>query len=234
MAGRASRRLAILAFALAPLIIAVAAVYAQTGPPPPATVPPPPVTDPLPAEPAPAYEPVRWRRSRAVGKPWAGRLVNGVRLPSEGEDFFTWDPALRRSPNRAWRRYGTDRLIRVLLRVLREHRAAFPGSPRVGVGDLSRPHGGPFGRRFGGLGHLSHQNGLDVDVYYPRLDGEERDARHVERIDLELAQDLVARFLAAGARKVYIGPNTLLSGPAGWVEKLAYHDDHLHVRIAPR
>ena len=38
------------------------------------------------------------------------------------------------------------------------------------VGDLSRPRGGEFGRRFGALGHSSHQNGLDADVYYPRRD----------------------------------------------------------------
>jgi hypothetical protein len=59
-------------------------------------------------------ESIQWRRSRALGKPWAGRLVNGVRLPSEGRLFFTWDPVKKRSPNRAYRRYGTDRLIRVL------------------------------------------------------------------------------------------------------------------------
>ena len=35
-----------------------------------------------------------------------------------------------------------------------------------------------FGRRFGGLGHASHQNGLDVDVYYPRIDGRELRALH--------------------------------------------------------
>ena len=58
----------------------------------------------------------------------------------------------------------------------REYRAAHPSAPRVGVADLSRPHGGRFGRNFGGLGHASHQNGLDVDILYPRLDGLERRA----------------------------------------------------------
>ena len=107
---------------------------------------------------------------------------------------------LRRSPNRSWRRWGTSRLIRVVLSVVREHRADYPFAPRVGIGDLSRPYGGNFGKRFGGLGHASHQNGLDVDVWYPRLDGLERRAERVDLIDLELAQDLVDRFVAAGAR----------------------------------
>ena len=60
-----------------------------------------------------------------------------------------------------------------MLRVLDEYAAANPEAPRVGIGDLSRPNGGVFDERFGGRGHASHQNGLDVDVYYPRLDGQE-------------------------------------------------------------
>lgn len=160
--------------------------------------------------------------------------MNGVRLPAEGRDFFTWDPVLKRSPNRWWRRWGTARLIRVVLRVLREQRAAYPFAPRLGIGDLSRPRGGSFGRRFGGIGHASHQNGLDVDIYYPRLDGLERRAGRVDLIDLELAQDLVDRFVAAGAEWVFVGPRTGLTGPSGRVAALVHHDDHLHVRIPPR
>ena len=44
------------------------------------------------------------------------------------------------------------------------------GEPLL-IGDLSRPRGGDFGRRFGPIGHASHQNGLDADVYFPRKDG---------------------------------------------------------------
>jgi murein endopeptidase len=47
-----------------------------------------------------------------------------------------------------------------------EHAAAHPGAPRLGVGDLSRPRGGRFGPEYGGDGHRSHQNRLDVDVYH--------------------------------------------------------------------
>jgi murein endopeptidase len=179
-------------------------------------------------------EPIRWRRSAAVGLPYAGRLVRGVQLPSEGEDFFTWDPILKRTPNRGWRRHGTDRLVRVLLRVLRDFRAAHPKAPRVGIGDLSRPRGGDFGPRFGLPGHASHQNGLDVDVYYPRLDRRERGPARVTQVDRELAQDLVDRFVRAGARYVFVGPRVGLRGPRRVVQALSHHDNHLHVRLRPR
>jgi murein endopeptidase len=178
-----------------------------------------------------AWREIEWRHSVAEGIPSAGRLVGGVRLPAAGEHFFTWDPVLRRSPNRSWRRWGTDRLVRLVLRIALEYRAAHPDAPRMAVGDLSRPRGGDFGPRFGYIGHASHQNGLDVDVYYPRADGRERAPRFASQIDRRLSQDLVDRFVRAGAVLVFVGPNTGLRGPPGVVVPLVNHDNHLHARI---
>jgi murein endopeptidase len=188
-------------------------------------VPPPPIPSP------PPEAPIRWRRSTALGTHAGGRLVNGVRLPAERTTFFTWDPVLRRSPNRPWRRWGTDRLVRMVLRVARDFRAAHPDAPRMAVGDLSRPRGGDFGPQFGYIGHASHQNGLDVDIYYPRADGRERAPRFASQIDRELSQELVNRFLALGAQVIFVGPNTGLTGPSGRVQPLVNHDNHLHVRL---
>jgi murein endopeptidase len=177
-------------------------------------------------EPPSAQAEVDWRRSRALGPPTAGRLVRGVRLPREGADFFSWDPVLHRVPNRAARRWGTDRLVRLLLRVAREYAAAHPNAPRLGIGDLSLRRGGPFGPV-----HMTHQKGLDADVYYPRRDRKERPPLRVSQIDRRLAQELVDRFVAAGASLVYVGPNTGFTGPRDVVEVLWNHDNHLHVRI---
>jgi hypothetical protein len=172
--------------------------------------------------------------SRPLGLPWAGALVGGLRLPVEGENFFTWDPVQRRAPNREWRRYGTGRLIRLVVEVVDSYAAGHPRAPRVGVGDLSRPQGGGFGVRYGWPGHVSHQNGLDVDVYYPRRDRRERPPDSPSQIDRPLAQDLVDRFVRAGAVKIFVGPRTGLMGPRRVVQVLAKHDNHLHVRLAPQ
>ena len=180
----------------------------------------------LPTEPL-----IAWRTSRAVGAPWAGRLVRGVQLPAEGPSWFTWDPVLGGKPDRGWRRWGTDTLVHTIIEVVEGYRADYPWAPRVGIGDLSRPQGGRFGREFGGLGHASHQNGLDVDVWYPRLDGLERRPLRPSQVDLGAAQDLVDRFVAAGAEKVFVGPGLDLEGPRGIVVPLVHHDDHLHVRL---
>jgi murein endopeptidase len=187
-------------------------------------------------EPAAATKPPRieWRQSTAVGVPESGRLVRGVRLPAEGRAYFTWDPVLKRRPDRDWRRWGTDELVRTTLEVVREFRRRHPGAPRVGIGDLSLPRGGYFGPEVsGGIGHATHQNGLDVDVYYPRRDRRERPAESVDEVDARLAQELVDLYVEAGATTIYVGPNLPLTGPAGVVTPLVNHDNHLHARIAP-
>jgi murein endopeptidase len=175
--------------------------------------------------------PIRWRRSTSLGPPWAGRLVAGVQLPAEGRTYFTWDPVGRRSPNREWRRWGSDRLVRVLLQVLADFAAAHPRATRIGVGDLSRPRGGDFGPRYGLPGHVSHQNGLDVDVYYPRRDRRELAPVRPAQIDRRLSQELVDRFIAAGAERVFVGLRTGLTGDPRFVQPLARHDNHMHVRL---
>ena len=185
-------------------------------------------------EPVPPPEPepaIAYRTSIPVGVWWAGELRRGVQLPAEGPDWFTWDPVRKVKPNRGWRRWGTDRLVRTVLEVIADYRLDNALAPRVGIGDLSRRHGGDFGIRFGGLGHGSHQNGLDADIYYPRIDGRERRPYKPSQVDRELAQDLVDRFVAAGARTVYVGPSLKLRGPRKVVEPLVHHDDHLHVRL---
>jgi murein endopeptidase len=186
-----------------------------------------------------AFEPIedlgpRPPKSKPVGAPNGGRLRHGVQLPASSESHFTFDSALRRSPSRGWRRWATQLTLQRTQRVLDEYHAAHPTAARVGVGDLSRPTGGPFGRNYGGLGHASHQNGRDVDLYWPRRDRRERPPRNVKQVDRKLAQDLVDRFVDAGAELVFVGPRTKLRGPKGVVHVLVGHDDHVHVRWPAR
>jgi len=178
-----------------------------------------------------AEQQVRWRESRAVGLPYAGRLERGVRLPAEGDTYFTWDPVRKTTPNRGWRRWGTDRLIRTTLRIARRYMRENPGAPRLTIGDLSRPHGGDFGPQYGSIGHASHQNGLDIDVYYPRGDRNERPPDLPRQVDVRLSQRLVDMFVAAGAQKVFVGPSLDLRGPPEIVHPLVHHDNHMHVRL---
>jgi murein endopeptidase len=218
-----------------------AGTFAQTPPPPVPTVTtmppgPGPESVPAPTTPAPspaASPPAPSRPSRAIGLPWHGRLVNGVQLPEVSADWLTWDPVLKQIPNRPERRWGTAKLIATITRVLASWHLAHPEMPQLLIGDLSRPHGGVFDRRYGGLGHASHQNGLDADVYYPRQDHRLLAAYKPSLIDRPLAQDLLDRFVADGVQLVFIGTRTHLHGPRKLVQVIAHHNDHMHVRIFP-
>jgi murein endopeptidase len=199
------------------------------------TTAPSPVPSPVPtAAPQPEPTPLpRTRRppARAVGLPYAGRLVNGHPLPVRGPGFETWDPIRKQVPNRGWRRWGTGRLVRTVERVVAAYARRHPNAAPVLVGDLSRPRGGDFGPQFGGIGHASHQNGLDVDVYYPRRDGRVRAPRRPDQVDRAAAQELVDAFVRAGAQRVFVGPSLGLRGPPRVVQVLVNHDDHLHARL---
>jgi murein endopeptidase len=236
-------RMRFVVLALAALLVAAAVAFAQAPAPAPEPTPTPaptvtPGETPAPTATAvipgvpPDFGAIEWRKSKALGSPaWKGRLKNGVLLPELGEDFFTWDPIRDVIPNREWRRWGTDRLIRKVLRVLHEFRTEHDSAQRVGIMDISRPKGGRFGKEYGGLGHASHQNGLDIDILYPRKDGTETRPTRPSQVDRKLAQELVDRFVEAGAVKVFVGPRLDLKGPRKVVTPLIYHDDHLHVRI---
>ncbi len=160
--------------------------------------------------------------SRAVGSPSHGRLIGGVPLAGESPWWFTWHFADRASPNPAWRRYGTERLVATVERVLTAYEQAHPDAARIGVGDLSPKGGGPFPPEPGSVGHSSHQNGLDADVLFPRRDGCECAPDTAADVDRALAQDLVDRLAAAGGvQYLFVGPSLHLRGPGAWSSRCA-------------
>ena len=149
---------------------------------------------------------IDWHRATAHGLPYAGSLSDGTQLPIEGPDWVTWNPVEDQRPNRPGRLFGTERTIRRIVEVITAYRTAHPDAPRVLVGDISLRHGGPIDE------HRSHQNGLDVDVYYPRRDAALRAPVSTDQVDRELAQDLLDRFVTSGAEMVFVGYGVGLSG----------------------
>ena len=108
--------------------------------------------------------------------------------------------------------------------------------PRQGLHAAQRTaqHGGHFGAEYGGLGHKTHQNGLDIDVPYPRRDGREAEPMTPSQIDRRDSQLLLDLWLRTGrVTAVYIGYNSGLHGPGGVVRAIPAHDDHMHVSLLP-
>ena len=170
---------------------------------------------------------VDWHRATSVGLPYAGHLVDGTQLPVQGPDWVTWNPVTDSVPNLGYRLYGNEHTIRTIISVFSAYRAAHPQAPRLVVGDISFRNGGSMDE------HASHQNGLDVDIYYPRVDRHLNAPIATSQIDLGLAQDLLDRFVAAGAQMVFVGYSTGLRGPSGVVVPYPNHENHMHVRFPP-
>jgi hypothetical protein len=180
---------------------------------------------PRPPKPDPPDRPrVAWRDSLALGTANSGRLMNGVRMPVEWPGLYTYDPQTQRPPGSPHRRWGTAALVRDILALGDWWARTHPGQPRLGVGDLTPEDGGYA------VGHVSHENGLDVDVRLVRADGVEGPA-DPSTYDRELTQRVVDRMVTLGAQYVFVGPSLDLHGPPGIVVTWPNHDDHVHWRI---
>ena len=177
--------------------------------------------------------PRRWRHrcaSRALGTYSRGRLACGRQLAAQGTGFRTWDSALYRSPSAWSRRWGTGRLVARIRAIARAWQARHPLGARLLVGDMSRPRGGPFTRRVGGIGHASHQNGLDVDIYYPRADGREREPFRPGQVDRRAARELVALVARSHPTAMFVGCRVGLAARGRAKHLCSNHENHMHVR----
>ena len=164
-------------------------------------------------------------QSAPISRTWhavAGRLVRGSasRRPALASSPGT---ALHRRPGRPGRRWGTDLLVRKVLHVVSGYAASHPSAPRLGIGDLRPPSRGRRGHR---RRHASNARTGSTSTSITRggIGGSALRALAAQ-IDHRLAQDLVDRFVAAGAVIVFVGPNTELTGPPGVVQVLWNHDN---------
>jgi hypothetical protein len=119
-------------------------------------------------------------------EPQPGRLVNARKLPNH--DAYT----IKRAHNV----YGTARTIKLIGKVVDGYRRRAPGGPKLRIGDISKDGGGPMS------GHLSHQEGRDVDIGLI-LQGELADHLHfsgasADNIDLTRTWTLIEEFIATG------------------------------------
>jgi murein endopeptidase len=159
--------------------------------------------------------------SRSIGTPGNGRLVHGVLFPASGPDHFAWNFREQRIGGSDRTRWGNCLVVRAVLRGLAAYHRRNPNAPRVAVGDMSLRHGGDIDH------HSTHENGRQIDLYFPRRDRRLREPHTVAEIDPRLSRELVRAILEAGAYRVLIGPHIRIPTSAG-VIPWPHHDDHLH------
>ncbi|RUR31680.1 penicillin-insensitive murein endopeptidase [Vreelandella nanhaiensis] len=188
------------------------------------------ITEPLSGEP------------RVIGHHGGGCLVGAEQLPPEGNGYQAVD--LDRN-----RHYGHPTLIDYIQRL--GERVDEAGFGPILVGDMAQPRGGPMP-----YGHVSHQNGLDVDIWFrldlPLLELSERegleqpilvdsaisrvderwDNRHATLIRLAAEDQRVARIFVDSAVKRDLCEREW--DDRSWLRRVRpwhSHDEHLHVRL---
>lgn len=100
-----------------------------------------------------------------------GSLHSASALDLEGLGF------VRIFPHQA-RQWGSEGIVLLIESVAREMKQNYPEGERLQIGDLAAQDGGTVD------GHVSHQNGLDVDVGYLRMDHTEQDV-HLPTTDFQ-------------------------------------------------
>jgi murein endopeptidase len=159
--------------------------------------------------------------SRSIGSPGHGRLEHGVLFPATGPDHFAWNFRAQRIGGSDRTRWGDCRVVRAVLRGLAAYRLRNRDAPLVAVGDMGLRQGGEID------GHSTHENGRQIDLYYPRGDLARREPHTVAQVDMRLARELVRAMLDAGAHRVLVGPHIQIR-TSGRVMRWPNHDDHLH------
>lgn len=90
-----------------------------------------------------------------------GSILFAQQLPLEGEGFMR----LFRHRNRG---FGSLEILNLIKRTALEMSLRYPMRDRMQLGDIAKMKGGRISR------HSSHQNGLDVDIAYFRMNGMEQ------------------------------------------------------------
>lgn len=185
-------------------------------------------------------------KAMAIGYYPRGCLQGGVALPVNGP---TWQ-VMRLSRNRNW---GHPSLVQFLEKFA-PAAAKATGWKGILIGDMAQPRGGPTP-----FGHVSHQTGLDVDVWFMpmpdhTLSREEREKvsainlvaadwkginpktwtpQHYDFIRVAAQQPGVERVLVNAAIKKEMCRMQNGKHPE-WMEKVRpwyAHHDHIHVRM---
>ncbi|MCC7440220.1 MAG: penicillin-insensitive murein endopeptidase [Bdellovibrionales bacterium] len=110
------------------------------------------------------------RADQSVGFYSNGHLEAAAALPAEGPGLLK----LFVIRDRAW---GSNESVSLLSSVAADLAAAYPDGERLQVGDLSVRNGGRITR------HVSHQNGLDTDISFLRVDRREQSPQDASGFD---------------------------------------------------
>ena len=184
------------------------------------------------------------QKLNSIGSYSKGCLAGGIELPESGN---TWQ-AMRLSRKRNWGHQNTLNFVRELS----QYASSLDGWKGLYIGDISQSRGGPFED-----GHVSHQIGLDVDIWMlpaKNLDlstnsretlssisikrpnnrnvNENWSKQHIKILKKAAQNPLVDRIFVTAVAKINMCENE--NEDKSWLRKIRPwygHDTHFHVRL---
>ena len=184
------------------------------------------------------------QKLNSIGSYSKGCLAGGIELPESGN---TWQ-AMRLSRKRNWGHQNTLNFVRELS----QYASSLDGWKGLYIGDISQARGGPFED-----GHVSHQIGLDVDIWMlpaKNLDlstnsretlssisikrpnnrnvNENWSKQHIKILKKAAQNPLVDRIFVTAVAKINMCENE--NEDKSWLRKIRPwygHDTHFHVRL---
>jgi len=194
--------------------------------------------------------------SIAFGAPDNGSLAGGLNLPEYNEGYYQyrpssdprWDGYLGSMPDsNDWGTLAAINAIEATARawvdpvpttnICSRYSSEYGGTPRshqFDIGDISKLGGGPWLNSDGRTRHKSHQNGLDIDVRYPRKDGQNlpldvrTDPAHY---DTSSTADLMTCFINKSNVDLIFADSASIGIWGGALVNDTGHHTHFHVRI---
>lgn len=183
------------------------------------------------AEPAPG-------QPQAIGGYSAGCVQGAVELPLAGPGFRVMRP---------WRNrhYGHEVLVSFVRDLAK--RIVASKLPRLALGDLGQPRGGPAPS-----GHASHQSGLDIDIWFQPKNPRAKRPREIDMVDHKRKKPSPAwkrrhaRMVEMAARdprvaRIFVNPVLKLAmckanrgKDTSWLRVVRPwfgHSEHFHVRL---
>ncbi len=154
-----------------------------------------------------------------------GCLIDGWQLPDSGVGYYHALGCDAPGTDN----WGTADLIYLIQDVSQEWIIRYSPGVNIGILDMSLQYGGLF--QTGCRHHSAHQNGLDVDVRYVRLDNAEDPVNINDPVyDQDSSKKLMELFLEFGAEIIFSSDTVLTQGIDG-VNFVPAHEDHFHVRL---
>lgn len=177
-----------------------------------------------------------------------GTLVNASKFDLEGDGFMK----IFVPRDRGYATYDMTQVVGIAASQLSHD---YPDGERIQIGDVCAEHGGQLAH------HASHQNGLDADIAYMRVNHREQDPQVItgfdelfvkngkitENFDQERVWDFVKALHGTGrlvrifmdpvikatlcAYADSIGETEAQTDVLRRIRPLALHQDHMHVRI---